>query len=358
MPSPDSMAKLRCVASTVEKRTASQKSPGAAAWSAVGSGTEGEGEEDEDEQGERQHLPERDPRAQLRCAGPCHRRAARHATCVLPPRSRRTAAWSRDGGQRPAGHRRSSPTRPPTMVTTRSASGTASSGSCDESSTAAPPATASATSSASRSRAAGVEPGVRLVEQPQPRAAGDERRQRHPPALAGREPADLGPPQPAGQTEPLEGRVDPVGRPAGRPHREPDVLRRASARRRAAPRGRAGRPRRRTAVRSSRRSWPSTDASPDVTASRPAQVRSRLVLPAPFGPTTTTTSPMSTERSTPERAGNRPASATAERRWTAGAMTFPAMLRGSGRPNPSRGSAALFPASRAPARPPAALSSG
>ena len=54
----------------------------------------------------------------------------------------------------------------------------------------------------------------------------------------------------------------------------------------------------------------------DTTGSRPAHVRSSVVLPAPFGPWTSTISPRRTSRSTPARAGNRPSSETAARRWT------------------------------------------
>ena len=108
-----------------------------------------------------------------------------------------------------------------------------------------------------------------------------------------------------------------------------------SARRRAVPRARAAP---RSGARSCGRvvrSTPSTVASPEVTGSSPAQTRSRLVLPAPLAPTTTTTSPWSRERSTPARAGKRPARATAARKETTGAMAFPTMLGGRGPAHPS-----------------------
>ena len=51
------------------------------------------------------------------------------------------------------------------------------------------------------------------------------------------------------------------------------------------------------------RSTPRTTASPEVTGRSPAQARSRLVLPAPLGPTTTTTSPGSTREVDPGKGG-------------------------------------------------------
>src|ERR1700677_3947243 len=76
-------------------------------------------------------------------------------------------------------------------------------------------------------------------------------------------------------------------------------------------------------------------ASPEVTGKRPAQALSRLVLPAPLAPTTRTTSPVWRERSTPARAGKRPARATAARNWTTGAMDFGTMVGGQGAVVPS-----------------------
>ena len=83
------------------------------------------------------------------------------------------------------------------------------------------------------------------------------------------------------------------------------------------------------------RSTPRIQASPDVTGKRPAQALSRLVLPAPLAPTTRTTSPVWRERSTPARAGKRPARATAARNWTTGAMDFGTMVGGPGTAVPS-----------------------
>ena len=329
VPSPDSMAKLRWVASTVENRTASQNSPGAAASSAAGPGPRAKANSTRTSRanGSTCQSATRD-RGSIRRSLPATSRASRHMGAPAAGDQARPDGTAVSGARRPPRSLARRPA-PPAMATTRSASGTASSGSWDESSTAAPPATASATISASRSRAAGVQPGVGLVQQPQLGTPGHQHGQRHPAALAGRQPPDRGPPQPADQAEALERRVDPVGRQAGRPDREPHVLDRGQL---VVEGGGvaeqadldAGPPSGRPAGRGR-----APTASPEVTASRPAQVRSRLVLPAPFGPRTTTTSPGSTERSTPERAGNRPASATAERRWTAGAMAFGDMLRGS-----------------------------
>ena len=153
----------------------------------------------------------------------------------------------------------------------------------------------------------GVERGVGLVEQPQRRVGGPRARPGPPagadrptagrPACAGAGRRDRGargrrrrrrrrPRRPArrnGRSRPRSGRRR--GRRRGRacPTVAPD-----GRRARAAGRGRAPRPR------------------PPVTGSRPAQARSTLVLPAPLGPSRTTTSPGATVRSTPARAGNRP----------------------------------------------------
>src|SRR5215469_6502761 len=43
--------------------------------------------------------------------------------------------------------------------------------------------------------------------------------------------------------------------------------------------------------------WPSMEIVPDVTSSRPATIRSAVVLPHPEGPTSTSSSPSPTERS-------------------------------------------------------------
>ena len=70
----------------------------------------------------------------------------------------------------------------------------------------------------------GVEPCVRLVEQPQLRAAGHEDGQRDPSALAGRKGTNRGVGQPASQPERLEGRPDRSLSTPGGPHRKVDVL--------------------------------------------------------------------------------------------------------------------------------------
>src|SRR5437763_15933971 len=62
---------------------------------------------------------------------------------------------------------------------------------------------------------------------------------------------------------------------------------------------------------------PSTSAAPLARGTSAAQARNNVVLPAPFGPWTRTTSPESTTRSTPVKAGKRSSSTTAERKQTA-----------------------------------------
>ena len=181
------------------------------------------------------------------------------------------------------------------------------------------------------------------------RARGPRRRGRRGARRAARAPAP-GPPArpgpPAGAGRPRAGPRRSAGgarrRPAGRAPRRPSPpaarrpgwrtgrSRPPSARRRGGRRGPAGPPGHGPRSGPATRSQPSTTASPEVTDSRPAQARRRLVLPAPFGPRTTTTSPGATVRSTPERAGNRPASATAARRWTAGAMAWRPCYGGRG----------------------------
>ena len=61
----------------------------------------------------------------------------------------------------------------------------------------------------------GIEPGVRLVEEPERGAAGQERGERDPAALAGRQPAGRRGAQATGQAEPLERLVGALG--TGRP---------------------------------------------------------------------------------------------------------------------------------------------
>src|SRR4051812_19989946 len=61
---------------------------------------------------------------------------------------------------------------------------------------------------------------------------------------------------------------------------------------------------------------PMTSAVPARSGSRPAQRRNNVVLPDPFGPESSTISPVSTSRSAPASAGNCPSMHTAERRRT------------------------------------------
>ncbi len=70
---------------------------------------------------------------------------------------------------------------------------------------------------------------------------------------------------------------------------------------------------------------------------QPAHSRSRLVLPAPLGPCSSTASPAATSRSTPASAGNRPSSATTARRnGDDGAMAEPYRPRAARRRGPGR----------------------
>ena len=104
------------------------------------------------------------------------------------------------------------------MDTTRSAIGTESWGSCEESSTDAPSVHRLGDEPAEERARGGVEAGVRLVEQPEGGATGDQRGQRDAAALPGREPAGRGRAQAAGQAEALERAVGAAedGRPRAR----------------------------------------------------------------------------------------------------------------------------------------------
>ena len=139
----------------------------------------------------------------------------------------------------------------------------------------------------------------------------------------------------------------PAGRAGRRPGWRTAGSRPPSARRRGGRRGRGGPPGDRTAGAVLDQVAAEHDRLARGDGHQPAHVRSRLVLPAPLGPRTTTTSPGATVRSTPERAGNRPASATAARRWTAGAMAWRPCYGGRG----ARGQAAPDPSGDRPPAP-------
>ena len=254
----------------------------------------------------------------MRRSLPATSRASRHMGAPRGPAARRQRR-APDG----APPERSPATRPPAMVTTRSASGTARSGSWEESSTAAPPGRGLGHQLAQQRagpRRRARRGARRAATAPGARATSD--RQGHPPPLAGREPADRGAPEPADEAQPLERRVDAGRRRARPPARRTGRSRPRSARRRGGRRGPAGPTRRRTAVAVvdqvvaedhglARGDRQQAGAGPQQAGlARRRWARGR-----------TTTSPGATSRSTPERAGNRPASATAGRRWTAGAMT-------------------------------------
>ena len=70
----------------------------------------------------------------------------------------------------------------------------------------------------------GVEAGVRLVEQPQLGATGDDARQGGAPPLAGRQRPHPNVGEPPGEPEPLEGGIDLIGRGTDGRAPEPDVL--------------------------------------------------------------------------------------------------------------------------------------
>ena len=97
---------------------------------------------------------------------------------------------------------------PPATSTTRVASGRARSNSWLAIITVAPEAAACTTMPSSVGAAGGIERGVRLVEQPQLGAAGDQAGERGAPLLTGREPShgQLG--EAAGEAEEAERGVD------------------------------------------------------------------------------------------------------------------------------------------------------
>ena len=301
-PSAASMAKDRWTASTSENSTATQNRPGVAACERAPVGIEGEGEQQQHEQGERA-APGSWPtrlRASMRRSLPATSAAAlsiRHppvrwlartpARAVGPARPADGGATSGrlDGaaGQhdRPVGQ----------GARLRSSS-------WDASTTVAPAGDGLAHEVVEQVAAVGVEPGVGLVEQPQLGAAGDERR-RPPSAGAGRPRAGRRRCGPGARRGRGWSRAVAISAVRGARACGPRTgrSRRRSGRRRGGSACPSRPTWRRTARRSDRRSWPSTTASPEATATSPAQTRSSVVLPAPFGPRTSTISPRSTSRS-------------------------------------------------------------
>ena len=163
---------------------------------------EGEAEHHHHDGGERQHLVEGDAAAPLDeqvLAGDQPRR--------LQPR-----------------HAAADRTVPPARSTTRVASGRARSDSWLATSTRGPRRRGLAQHGVELVASGGVEPGVRLVEQPQLGAAGDEAGEGGAPLLAGGQPAHRDAGEPAGETEPFERRVDLGRRGADRRAPERDVL--------------------------------------------------------------------------------------------------------------------------------------
>ena len=165
-----------------------------------------------------------------------------------------------------------------------------------------------------------VEAGVGLVEQPQLGAAGDEAGQRGAAPLPGREPAD-GRRRAGGRRgrgAPWPPRRRP-GRPAP-PGPRTARCRRRSARRRGRWRGPAARPGGERPAGRATRSSPSTTAV--ALGDRAPGRRGRAAgwsCPRRSARGAARSRRRSTSRSTPARAGKRPSSATAPRRWTTGA---------------------------------------
>ena len=126
---------------------------------------------------------------------------------------------------------------------------------------------------------------MRLVEQPQLGPAGDQARERGAPPLAGRQLANRHGRRGAGRAQPLHRGVDLIGRRADGGAPEPDVLgdgeigvEPVGVAEQADPA--AAPPARRVGEVETR----AHVAVPRTSGSSPAQSRSSVVLPAPFGP--------------------------------------------------------------------------
>ncbi len=217
---------------------------------------------------------------------------------------------------------RTTTTRPPTRDTTRSARGHDSSGSCDARSTVAPSATTSATISPSTALAPASSPAWGSSRSHSSGRRVTSKRERHPPALAGRQSTHRGPPHPAPELQAIEHGVDVRHAGASGSDREAHVLDDGQVVVEGGGMSEHAHPPTERRPHPGGGRIPSTVPSPPVSGSKPAHTRSTLVLPAPFGPSRTTTSPWATARSTPARAGNRPVTQTAVLRRTAGAMAW------------------------------------
>ena len=159
----------------------------------------------------------------------------------------------------------------------------------------------------------GVERGGRLVEEPEGAARDEQAGERQPPALAGREIGD-GRSRRVREPDRLERLAGRRGRVAEKVAGEGEVLgrrqRRSSGRRDGR---RDGAPR-----RACRSPMPSARTVPRPARSRPARIASRLDLPAPLRPVTTSASPLRRARTTgprkrAARSGGRQRSSTASR---------------------------------------------
>ncbi len=227
-------------------------------------------------------------------------------------------AHSVSAGRRRVGvRRRHGCTWPATMRTSRVASRRARSSSCDASSTVHTARGRGAHDIFQHVTAVLVESGVRFVEQQQARLAGERVRERKPPSLPLRQPAVRDVRDSVRRPTPLERGFAVVGRgvPVDARH-EAHVLGDGEV---VVTEGLVADERDRTPharVGSTVRSTPSTSASPARSGNSPAHRRNNVVLPAPFGPRDSTISPVSTSRSAPASAGNRPSMQTADRRRT------------------------------------------
>ena len=259
-------------------------------------GVEREREQHDDDPAERQDLLQRDARPALdpQVFAGDEQRLAQEAS------RRRTSARRR-------GVVATCPGRP-SLHLARSRARRARSSSCDASSTVQPSPGAARTTSSRNGAALLVEPGVRFVEQQQPRRRARARSRATAAgaglATAGRASTSATRWSPT-RSSAASASADRAPGGAGREahvlgHGEVVVTERLVAderRARAAPLAGRGRDRRRA-----------PRPCPTRSGSKPAHSRSNVVLPAPFGAAASSTiSPASTSRSAPASAGNRPA---------------------------------------------------
>ena len=278
---------------------ASQNRPGAARCEHAASGSSAKANRTSTSSANGSDLVGRDPAARTRCAGPWpppagdlarhHPAAARSAGTVGRPSS---PPWPGSAAaSRPALRRCTSP---PTTRTVRSASAAPAPARGRRRRRWRRPPRPRGAASSSIVAARGVEAGVRLVEQPQLGTAGASAAS----AVRRRCPADSRATFTSASRPVRPRRVErgvdlACGAPTVRPQKRTfSTTVRSSYSPLACPSsptlGRTDR------ARSEARSRPSTRPSPRSSGSRPAQRRSSVVLPAPFGPWRRTISPRST----------------------------------------------------------------